>query len=76
MPGKAARSHNKDYVARICQDTAPAALDAMCEAGVSRPFRFLYMSGVVAERDQTKKPMFMAEYGLMRVSVPPTIHQI
>lgn len=32
------------------------------------PFRFLYMSGMAAERDQAKKPDWMPEYALMRVS--------
>lgn len=32
------------------------------------PFRFMYMSGAAAERDQTKKPSLMPEYGLLRVS--------
>jgi hypothetical protein len=32
------------------------------------PFRFLYMSGIAAERDQTKTPFFMPPYTLMRVS--------
>ena len=34
----------------------------------SPPFRFMYMSGTAAERDQTKTPSFMPQYSLMRVS--------
>lgn len=41
----------------------------MHEAGVNRPFRFLYMSGFAVERDQTKTPTFYPEYTLMRVSL-------
>lgn len=49
----------------------------MCEAGVARPFRFLYMSGANAERDQTKKPWLLGDYSLMRVrySFPYLFHQ-
>jgi len=32
------------------------------------PFRFMYMSGSAAERDQKKTPSLMPEYCLMRVS--------
>jgi len=37
------------------------------QAGPAKPFRFLYMSGSHAERDQTKRPFLMTEYALMRV---------
>lgn len=40
----------------------------MCQAGPAKPFRFLYMSGAGAERDQSKKPKVMPEYSLLRVS--------
>ena len=40
----------------------------MHESGVNRPFRFIYMSGISAERDQTKTPSYMPQYSLMRVS--------
>ena len=40
----------------------------MQEAGVNRPFRFIYISGIAAERDQAKKPAFLPEYLSMRVS--------
>lgn len=39
----------------------------------SRPFRFIYVSGSNATRDQSKKPMLMPEYSLLRVS-PPYLH--
>jgi hypothetical protein len=56
-----------DEVTRVCQTSTLAALHAMYAAGVSRPFRFLYMSGTAAERDQSKTPAFKPEYSLMRV---------
>lgn len=34
--------------------------------GSGKAFRFVYMSGVAAERDQSKKPWFRPEYMLMR----------
>ncbi|KPM36032.1 Succinate-semialdehyde dehydrogenase [NADP(+)] [Neonectria ditissima] len=53
-------------VKRVCQDAPLAGLKAMHEASPSRPFRFVYMSGFTAERDQTKTPDFMPQYTLMR----------
>ncbi|CAM1510689.1 Fc.00g010240.m01.CDS01 [Cosmosporella sp. VM-42] len=55
-----------EEVKRICQVSTLTGLKAMHEAGPSRPFRFVYMSGIAAERDQTKTPEFMPEYSLMR----------
>lgn len=34
----------------------------------AQAFRFIYMSGVAAERDQKKTPNWMPQYCLMRVS--------
>jgi hypothetical protein len=51
----------------VCHTCTLAGLDAIYEAGPAKPFRFLYMSGLTGERDQTKKPRFLAEYSLMRV---------
>ena len=45
-----------------------AGIEVMCQAGPAKPFRFLYMSGAGAERDQSKKPKVMPEYSLLRVS--------
>ncbi|KAK0707453.1 hypothetical protein B0H67DRAFT_647638 [Lasiosphaeris hirsuta] len=53
-------------VKRICQTSTLAGFRAMADAGPARPFRFLYMSGSAAERDQTKRPIVLAEYLLMR----------
>jgi hypothetical protein len=61
-------------VKRICQDYTLVGLKAMVEAreksgtASNKPFRFMYVSGSAAERDQTKTPGWMAEYSLMRVS--------
>lgn len=64
-----------EEVKRICQDYALTGLRAMHEAGVNRPFRFIYMSGRAAERDPTKTPPFMPEYSLMRVSLENNLAQ-
>ncbi|KAJ6507904.1 putative nucleoside-diphosphate-sugar epimerase [Mycena vitilis] len=55
-----------DEVTRICQTSTLVGLKAMHDAGLDKPFRFIYMSGTAAERDQTKKPSWMPEYSLMR----------
>jgi len=58
-----------DEVVRTCHDYTITGLDAIFEArgsGKTTPLRFLYMSGLTAERDQTKTPRFMAKYALMR----------
>lgn len=55
---------------RVCKGYTLAGLDAMAEARGSRtsPFRFLYMSGAGINRDSSKKPFYMGDYMLMRVS--------
>jgi len=67
-PGKAQGTEFKE-VKRVCQENPVTGLRTMHEAGVNRPFRFIYISGITAERDQTKKPFVMPQYLLMRVSL-------
>jgi hypothetical protein len=55
-------------VTRVCQTSTLAGLKAMYDSGVSKPFRFLYVSGMGVERDPKKKPIFKPEYSWMRVS--------
>jgi hypothetical protein len=65
------RSVPWDEVVKVCHDYTMAGLQAICEArgsAKSSPLRFLYMSGMAAERDQTKPPKFMPKYCLLRVS--------
>ena len=69
------RAFEFDKVRRVCQEHTLVGLQAMLEARgesgnqkMSQPFRFVYMSGSTAERDQSKTPSFMPEYTLMRVS--------
>lgn len=51
---------------RVCQTSTMVGLRTMHEAGPGKPFRFIYMSGIAAERDQTKTPSFKPKYSLMR----------
>ncbi|KAL7621850.1 hypothetical protein AAE478_007350 [Parahypoxylon ruwenzoriense] len=67
-PGKA-MLYDWEELKHICQTGTVAGMEAMYEAGPSRPFRFLYISGETAERDQTKKPALMAQFTLMRGEV-------
>jgi hypothetical protein len=39
----------------------------MHKAGPSKPFRFIYLSGVSATRDPTQKPLLFGSYSVMRV---------
>ncbi|KAK6063277.1 hypothetical protein SCUP515_12563 [Seiridium cupressi] len=64
-PGKS-RQFPFDEVKRVCQESTLAGMKAMHEAGLNQPFRFIYLSGAMAERDQTKRPLYMADYSLMR----------
>lgn len=67
-------------VRKACHDYTLAGLQTIWSSEPLRPFRFLYMSGAVAERNQSKQlPWVMAEYRLMRVrrsharSAPPGV---
>ncbi|KAF2672257.1 hypothetical protein BT63DRAFT_422752 [Microthyrium microscopicum] len=57
-----------EVVRKVCQTNTIIGMKAMIEArgNSTTPFRFLYMSGVAAERDQTKTPTHMPQYSLMR----------
>ena len=59
-----------DEVRLVCMDYTLTGLHAIFEScgNTSTSFRFLYISGLATERDQTKKPSFLPEYCLMRVS--------
>lgn len=64
------RSGNFDFdeVKRVCQTCTLSGLQAMYEAQEGRPFRFLYLSAEGTPDDPTKRPMFMGDYQIMRVS--------
>lgn len=63
-----------DEVQRVCLRSPLVALKAMIDARSeaafgpnSKPIRFVYMSGIASERDQTKTPSFKPRYSLLRV---------
>ncbi|KAG9235753.1 putative nucleoside-diphosphate-sugar epimerase [Amylocarpus encephaloides] len=57
-----------EEVRKICLDYTVTGLETICPLG-SKPFRFLYISGSNTTRDQTKKPLFMPDYSLVRGEV-------
>jgi hypothetical protein len=65
-PGKAT-SYKWEDVKRVCQTSTMEALRAIHSAGPAKPFRFVYMSGVLIARDPAKKSFFQGRYGDMRV---------
>jgi hypothetical protein len=64
------RMYNVAEVKRVCQENTIIGLRTILEARPNmNPFRIIYMSGAIVERDQTKKPEGMlGDYMLMRVS--------
>ena len=62
------QSKDMDFadVTTICSDYTISGLTNMA-AHASKPFRFVYTSGVTVERDQQKLLPFLSEYRLMRV---------
>lgn len=59
-------------VKRICQDCTLAGFNAIYESGPARPFRFVYFSGEgIMEDPNAKKPLFLGDYMIMRVSHGP-----
>ncbi|KAI1473805.1 NAD(P)-binding protein [Daldinia eschscholtzii] len=60
------KTYDFEEVKRVCQTSTIAGLRAMHESGVSKPFRFLYMSGAAAERDRGKPVRYQPEYSYMR----------
>lgn len=63
------RAQQWDEVVRVNQEYTLAGLEAITDARGTRSsvFRFMYMSGDGAPRDQSKKPAYMGDYLLMRV---------
>ena len=59
-------------VTRVCADYTTNGLSNMA-ALAHKPFRFVYVSGVMVERDQSKALPFLADYRLMRVRSLPSL---
>ncbi|KAL2129638.1 hypothetical protein VTI74DRAFT_7495 [Chaetomium olivicolor] len=59
-----------EHVVKICRDYPVRGLETISQLAGSaegkKPLRFIYVSGALAERDQTKKPMMLGEYCLLR----------
>jgi hypothetical protein len=63
------KDHPWDEVKRVCRDYVLTAIKTMADVRTaSDTLRFIYYSGVYAERDQSKTPRAMPEMLLMRVS--------
>ena len=68
------RDMSQEEVSRICLDYTLVGLKAMAEvANTSRPFRVVYTSGVLSERDQDRVLWFQGRYRKMRVSLGPDL---
>jgi hypothetical protein len=55
---------------KICYDytvTGLKTISQLARASNKKPLRFIYTSGSMTERDQTKKPWILGDYSLMRV---------
>lgn len=61
-------SFSFEEVKRVCQSCTLTGLQTIYEAQGGRPFRFMYLSAEGTPDDPTKKPMFMGDYQIMRVS--------
>ncbi|KAH8602294.1 hypothetical protein B0O99DRAFT_499704 [Bisporella sp. PMI_857] len=58
-----------EEVREICLGYTVKGLETIAQLpreSTARPFRFIYISGVNAERDQSKKPWVLGDYCLMR----------
>ncbi|KAI1102028.1 NAD(P)-binding protein [Jackrogersella minutella] len=60
------RTYDFEEVRRVCQTCTLAGFKTIHDSGVSKPFRFLYMSGATVDRDPTKTALFQPEYTRMR----------
>ena len=75
MPPSASAKMPFDEVNRISADSTPPALTSLAAAGAN-PFRFIYVSGILVERDQQKElPLSgpLAPYFHMRVGYLPVL---
>jgi hypothetical protein len=58
-----------EKVVEVCRDYAVYGIETIASLA-DKPLRFVYISGVNAERDQEKKPWLLGDYSLMRVRHP------
>lgn len=66
------------HTVKVSRDFAIRGIETIAQlprnGTAKNPFRFIYMSGNNAERDQTKKPMILGDYCLLRVWFPRPLH--
>lgn len=62
-----------EEVHKICFEYTEIGLKTMSEVAAKR-FRFMYVSGSNAERDERKEPWLLGKYVLLRVSNPFPCH--
>ncbi|KAI1780703.1 putative nucleoside-diphosphate-sugar epimerase [Hypoxylon cercidicola] len=60
------KMYNFEEVKRVCQTCTLAGLKTMHQSGLSKPFRFFYMSGAGNEQDPTKTLQYQSQYRHMR----------
>lgn len=63
---------NNDEARRVCVDYTMAAVKVFTENAAAKEdrgskFRFIYVSGMAVQRDQTKSVWFMSDYRKIRV---------
>lgn len=64
-------------IKKICHDYTMLGLQAMSEvANTSHPFRFVYTSGAMTERDRSKSLWLMSEHRKMRVRLHHFLNQM
>ena len=58
-----------EEVRKICYDYTVTGLETVSslKRDSQKPFRFVYVSGAKAERDQTQKPWILGDYTILRV---------
>ncbi|KAI1471667.1 NAD(P)-binding protein [Daldinia caldariorum] len=71
-----AKAYDFEEVKRVCQTSTIAGLKAIHESGISKSFRFLYMSGIAAERDRAKPVQYQSEYTYMRGETESEVLQL
>ena len=61
------------YFAEVTKVNSDYTLNGLSQMAIlaNKPFRFVYVSGVTIERDQSKSLPFLAEYRPMRVRLFP-----
>ncbi|KAF2498210.1 hypothetical protein BU16DRAFT_579387 [Lophium mytilinum] len=62
------KTYTFEEVRKVCSGYTVAGIREMSSVA-NKPFRFIYTSGAMTERDQTKKLMLLGEYRLMRGEV-------